>query len=78
MVGVIFRPWTMRRYLSNVTTVMNMGTSPKVAPKLKNLSHCRIIWIKDSSKFQESRRINSPRRLNLTKKISSSPIYSLQ
>jgi hypothetical protein len=43
----------MSKYLSNVTILMNMGTSPKASPKLKNLNHCRIMWIKDSNKFQE-------------------------
>jgi hypothetical protein len=40
---------------------MNMGTSPKVALKLKKLNHCRIMWTKDSNKFQESIRSKQPR-----------------
>jgi hypothetical protein len=57
----------MSKYLSNVTYVMIMGTSPKFVLKPKKLSHCRIMWIKDSNKFQGSTRIRSSRGLSLLK-----------
>lgn len=37
----------------------------KSCPKLKKLGHCRIMWTRDSNKFQESIRSSSPGGLNL-------------